>query len=238
VYTLKVVAGALAAGLWLWLRAPRAGLERRTMRLWIGSVALAALLGGRAGYVLGNAAYFAQHPALILRMDRAGGVHGGSAMLGALVVIGLWALVTRRSTAALLSLLTPAALCVAAGSWWGCAGAGCAWGREIVAAVDGVRWFAAMLPDVYHTVTLRYAVQPLGAAWALILALGALKLRKHAGLVLGLYWLGSAGLTLLRADPAPRWGAVRVDTALDLALAASITLLTLMKTKGTDCGTL
>lgn len=250
VYTLKVAAGALIAGLWLWQRAPRAGFDRRTMRFWICGVTLAALIGGRAGYALGTIAYFAQHPALLLRLDRVGGLHGGSAMIGALLVAGLWAAVARRSVSAIVSFLSPAVLFVAAGTWWGCVSAGCAWGRETLAATDGARWFTALLPDVYQTLTLRYAVQPAGAVWALVLALLAVALGKRGGLALGLYWLGSAGLTLLRADPVPKVGMpifdasifdastndIRLDTVLDFALAIGITLLTLIRMKGTHRG--
>lgn len=241
VYTLKVAAGSLIAGLWLWLRAPHAGFDRRTIRPWIWGVAVAALIGGRAGYVFGHAAYFAQHPVLSLRVDRVGGLYGGGAMLGALLVFGLWSAMAHRPVSMIVSFLSPAVLFVAAGAWWGCVNAGCAWGHEIVPALDGTRRFTALLPDVYQTVTLRYAVQPLGAGWALILALLAVALRKYGGLALALYWLGSAGLTLLRADPAPMLivpagGHLRLDTVLDLALATSIMLIMLIKTKGTHRG--
>jgi prolipoprotein diacylglyceryltransferase len=249
VYTLRVAAGALIAGLWLWGRAPRAGLDRRTMRFWICGAALAALIGGRVGYALGNVAYFAQQPALLIRLDRVGGLHGGSAMIGALLVIGLWSAVARRPVSFLVSFLSPAVLFVAAGAWWGCMDAGCAWGREALAA-DGVRWFTALLPDIYQTLTPRYAVQPLGAVWALLMAALGAALGKHGGLALALYWFGSAGLTLLRADLAPKISApifvaptfdalttgLRLDTVLDLLMAIAITLLTLMKSKGTYRG--
>lgn len=240
-YTLRVAAGALIAGLWLWQRAPHAGFDRRTMRFWICGVALAALIGGRVGYALGNTAYFTQHPALLMRLDRVGGLHGGSAMIGALLVVGLWAIVTRQPVSMIVGFLTPAVLFVAAGAWWGCTNTGCAWGRETLAMTDGTRWFTTLLPDIYQTVTLRYAVQPMGAVWALILALLAVVWGKQGGLALALYWLGSAGLTLLRADPAPTisvpsGGNIRLDTVLDLVLAIGITLLTLIKTKGTHRG--
>jgi hypothetical protein len=233
VYTLKVAAGTLIAGLWLWQHTPRVGFDRRTIRPWILGVALAALIAGRACYALGNAPYFAQHPGLLLRLDRVGGLHGGSAMIGALLVAGLWAAVKHHPVSAVVSFLSPAALFVAAGAWWGCVDAGCAWGYETLAAAGGGRWLTALLPDIYQIVTLRYAVQPMGAVWALLLALLAVILGKHGGLALALYWLGSAGLTLLRADPVPRWGDVRLDTVLDLALATGIMGLTLYKTKGT-----
>ena len=231
-YTLKVAAGTLVAGLWLWRRAPRAGFDRRAVRPWILGMALAALLTGRVGYALGNASYFAQHPALLLRLDRVGGLYGGSAMVGVLLVAGLWAAVKRHPVSALVSYLSPAVLFVAAGAWWGCVDVGCAWGRETLAAAGNARWLTALLPDIYQSVTPRYAVQPLGAVWALILALPATIFGKDGGLALALYWLGSAGLTLLRTDPVPRWGAVRLDTVLDLALAIGILVLMVHKAKG------
>lgn len=239
-YTLKVMAGALVGMVWLWQRAPGAGFDRRGMRFWVCGVALAALIAGRVGYTLGNLAYFAQYPTLIPRLDRVGGLHGGSAMIGALLVVGLWAIVTHRPASNIVSFLSPAVLFVAAGAWWGCVDAGCAWGRETL-AVDGTRWFTVLLPDIYRMVSPRYAVQPLGAVWALVLALLALVPGKHSGLALALYWFGSAGLTLLRADPVPKLMALtgshlRLDTVLDLVLAISITFLMLLKTKGTHRG--
>ncbi len=240
-YTLKVAAGALVGLVWLWQQAPRAGVDRRIMRFWVCGVALAALIAGRVGYALANTAYFAQHPALLLRLDRVGGLHGSSAMLGALLVIVLWSIVAHRPVSTLVNSLSPAVLFVAAGAWWGCMDAGCAWGREIVPLTDGARWFTALLPDIYQTVMLRYAVQPMGAVWALALALLAAALGKYGGLALALYWLGSAGLTLLRADPLPLLrspivGNLRLDTVLDLVLAISIALFMTLKTKGTHRG--
>ncbi|MBN2392999.1 MAG: prolipoprotein diacylglyceryl transferase [Anaerolineae bacterium] len=235
VYTLKVAAGAFIAGVWLWQRAPHAGFDRRMMRFWICGAALAALIAGRVGYVLGNTTYFAQHPVLLLRLDRVGGLHGSSAMIGALLVAGLWAVVKHYTVSAVVSFLSPAVLFTAVGAWWGCIDTGCAWGRETLAAVGGAQWLTALLPDIYQTVTLRYAVQPLGAVWALVMALLAVALGKHGGLALVLYWFGSAGLTLLRADPVPMIG-LRLDTVLDLILALLITILMLHKVKGTHRG--
>jgi len=241
VYTLRFTAGALVGLVWLWQRAPRVGLDRRTMRFWVCGVVLAALIAGRVGYALGNTAYFTQHPALLLRLDRVGGLHGGGAMIGTLIAVGLWSIVSHQPVSILVSFLSPAVLFVAAGAWWGCMDAGCAWGREIIPVTDGARWFTAPLPDVYQTMTPRYAVQPMGAVWALTLALLAAALGKHGGLALALYWFGSAGLTWLRADPvplliAPTAANLRLDTVLDLALAVSITLIMLLKTKGTRRG--
>jgi hypothetical protein len=149
-------------------------------------------------------------------------------MIGVLLVAGLWAAVKRHPMVAVVSFLSPAVLFVVAGAWWGCIDAGCAWGRETLAAAGGAQWLVALLPDIYQTMTLRYAVQAIGAVWALTLVLLAVALGKHGGLALALYWFGSAGLTLLRADPVPRWGTMRLDTGLDLALAIGIVLLMLI----------
>lgn len=234
-YTLRVAVGALAGALWLWRQAPRAEFDRRAMLPWLWGATLAALLGGRVGYVIGNTAYFTQNPALLLRLDRVGGLYGGSALLAVLFVTVVWARTAHRPLSAIVSFLSPAALLIAAGAWWGCADAGCAWGREL-AAPDGARWLTALLPDIYQTVTLRYAVQPIGAAWALLLAMLAALLRKRQGVALALYWLGAAGLTLLRADPMPTLGGARADTALDLALATGMMTLMLYNAKGTHHG--
>jgi hypothetical protein len=82
-------------------------------------------------------------------------------------------------------------------------------------------------PDIYHVVAPRYAVQGLGAVWALVMAILAVGWRPRSGVALALYFAGSAGLTFLRDDLVPRMGTLRSDFVLDLALAATLLLIPL-----------
>ena len=221
-YTLKISFGVLVALLVLWWHAPRYGIERYRLLKWMWMLAIVAILSGRLGYVLGNYAYFAQNPTVIFRPDRVGGLHSGSAMAGGLLFAWIWARAMALRFQTVLDFLAPAALCVAAGAWWGCVDVGCAWGWESPLALGWKHWFVAELPDIYRTVAPRYAVQTLGAIWALTLAVLAGGRREWGGVIFGVYLSGSAGLTFLRADTVPHLGPLRSDIVLDLTLAAVV----------------
>lgn len=220
-YTLRILIGTTAALLCLWLRAPAYGLSRRAAGGWLWGMALAALVSGRAGYVLGNLRYFSQQPHAILRP---GGMQGGAALLGSLLVALLWARGARRPFNALLAWLTPAILLIAAGAWWGCASVGCAWGRVVFFPSDQNPWYVTPSPDIYRNVLPRYAVQALGALCALLLAGGALLARARAAAALALYAAAAGALTFLRADPVPLIAGLRVDSLQDVGIAWAILL--------------
>lgn len=220
-YSLRLGGGVLVALLWLWWAAPRYGLHRVQSVGVVWAVLLGGLVGGRIGYAVGNPVYFAQHPWDLFRLARVGGLHGAGAWLGGLGAALCW---TRREPgrwSAVLAWLTPAALAVAAGAWWGCAAAGCAWGRTVPRPAALVPW-VSLSPDLYHDVTFRYAVQPVAALWALALIPFAVALKQQGGWAAVLYWVGAALLTGWRADPVPLLGGWRVDTWLDWGLALGL----------------
>jgi prolipoprotein diacylglyceryltransferase len=222
-YTLRVLSGALGGLLSLWQRAPAYGLSRRTTGGWLWGIALVALLCGRAGYVVGHHLYFNQQPQEILRLREVGGLHGGTALVGSLIVLLFWARVTRRTFNELLSWLAPAILLIAAGAWWGCGNAGCAWGRPTAMSLRS-SWFVTQAPDVYGTVLPRYAVQNLGALCAFLLAVVALLAQSNASAALALYELAAGALTFLRADDVPMIAGLRVDSLQDVGIAWVILL--------------
>lgn len=225
-YTLKVSCGVLVALLVLWWRAPRYKIERRRLFPWLWAVMALALLGGRAGYVVGHWAYFVRHPLAFFQLDQVGGLHGGSALAGGLIAAWLWARAGAWRLRTVLDFLSPAVLCVAASAWWGCLGVGCAWGREVLVAAGWQQWLVAELPDIYRTVVPRYAVQPIGAVWALTLAAFASVRRDWGAVALDAYVLGTAGLTFLRADVVPQLVHLRSDFVLDLVLFAVVVTAT------------
>lgn len=221
-YTRKIAAGVAMALLWLWVTAPRRGIPRRVLLVGVWAITLAALIGGRAGYILENQAYFRHHPSAIYDLHRTGGLHGHGAWIGGLLALAIWSRVAAQGWRDSGDFFAAPALLVAASAWGACAQAKCAWGRALWQAPPLVRWLIVDLPDQYHTIEPRYAVQYIGAAWAASLALVGLAMRKHERWLLPIYFAGAAALSLLRADPAPTWPILqpwRSDTLLSLLLA-------------------
>jgi prolipoprotein diacylglyceryltransferase len=224
-YTLWVGGGVLAGLFWLWIAGPRRRFTHSQLTALLWTVAGGALLVGRAGYVAANAAYFTQHPLDAAQPWSVGGLHEIGTWLGGLAAASIWAFRAKQPWMAVLTLLAPSALLIAAGGGWGCAAAGCAWGREALSVPENQRWFISNGPDLYHTVMPRYPVQAAGAIWALALASAAMLVRRCGLLAVGLYLAGMAVLTFWRGDPVPMLGSYRLDTFLYLSLALSLWFL-------------
>ncbi|MBN2002757.1 MAG: prolipoprotein diacylglyceryl transferase [Anaerolineae bacterium] len=222
-YTLRVTLGVALGMALLWRRGTRPGSDIPTQELlaWVWVIGFAAWACGRLGYVIGQP-YFAQQPWGILRFRTAAGLHGSSALAGGVLMVAVWAGIKSRRFSDLLALWTPTALGIAMCAWWGCREVGCAWGNPATANSFWRSWLGVSAPDLYHIRLVRYPVQTLGAAWALVLLLLALGLKEKGGLALALYCVGSAMLTLQRGDPVPLFNEVRVDMLLDITLAAMI----------------
>lgn len=218
-YTLRISCAALAGLLWVWMMAPRRGYPRAQLLGALWAITGGALLVGRGGYALTNAAYFAQRPLDFFRWRQVGGLAGLAAWLGGLIAAWLW--IHWRGGGEweeLLRLLAPAVLLVTAGVWWGCAAAGCAWGREALSAPAWLQWAIVEAPDLYQTSAPRYAVQLAGASGALCGAGLALLLNHYSAAWLALYMGGAALLTSFQANPVSLVGQYRLDFLLALAL--------------------
>ncbi len=218
-YTLGVLRGTLVGLLWLECTASWYKISRREVPGILWSVLAGAIVLGRLGYVCGQSTYFLAHPGAIFTPEQVGGLHGGSAWLGGLAGAWLWRRYHPGALLPMLSWLTPAALAVTAGAWWGCWDVGCAWGREVSVVSTFPAWMLIRAPDLYHTVALRMAVQPAGMVLALVLLLPAIALRRRGAWVWPFYWLIEAGLTVFRDDPVSLLGPGRIDLWLDLGLA-------------------
>ena len=219
-YTLRSSFAVLAGLCWVWLMAPRHGYRRNQLIGALWATAGGAFLGGRIGYALLNLDYFVSHPWEIFLWRAVGGLTGSAAWVGALVGVWLWSRGPGANCFQLLRLLAPAALLITAGTWWGCAAAGCAWGLEASTAPAWLSWAVVEAPDLYQTSAPRYAVQLLGAGWALF-GVGLTLLWNHySAFWLALYMAGAALLTYLQANPMPSVGRYRLDflTALLLML--------------------
>ncbi|HXK41609.1 MAG TPA: prolipoprotein diacylglyceryl transferase [Anaerolineae bacterium] len=225
-YTLRVLAGLLAGVMTVWILGWRQHLEPRRLTALVWVVLLGALLGGRASYVAQHAAYFAQHPVEAGLLWRVGGLDGPGAWAGGLAAATLWSWRARFPLWQTWSLLAPLGLLLAAGEWWGCGDVGCAWGREVTTTVPlWQRWLVHETPDLYHTFAPRYAVPWLAAGVAALVGGLAALWPRHAIGAVALYLAGMAALTLLRADPAPLVGNLRLDTGAYALLALTCGLI-------------
>ncbi len=221
-YTLRVLGGLLPGVLWVWIAGSRQGISpgRLSLLLWV--VLTGTIIGGRCGYVAQHFEYFAQHPGDSGMLWRVGGIDGPSAWIGGLAATVLWGWHAHYPVRRIAGLLTPFALLLCAGAWWGCSGTGCVWGHEVTSMVPAwQRWLVREAPDIYRTFAPRYAVADMAAAVALGLGGVGTVWRAHNAGIAALYLAGMAGLTLLRADPAPLAGNMRLDTILYGVLALS-----------------
>jgi prolipoprotein diacylglyceryltransferase len=205
-----------------------------------------ALVGGRAGFVVANWPYFQAQPAESLQVSL-GGLSWPGALAGALAALGLYAGITAQSLGVLADDLLPLAATLTVSAWLGCWLDGCAYGP--LANV----WWGLPARDEWGRLALRWPTQLLGA----LLALGwfwLLELRivygrgiradasshppsrtTKAGRMATWGLLGfsvqMAALSFLRADPAPHWQALRLDTWAALAFTglAGLALIVMAK---------
>ena len=220
-YSLSLALGAaLGLGLSAWgAFQPRESWESSLQsRLDAGLALLAGcLVGARLAYILVHWEYFRQQPWEGLQFSR-GGLAWPGALAGGLLALALFAALTRRPFGALADALLPLPALLAAGAWMGCWLDGCAYGLALPRA-GGLP-----APDEYSLIALRFPVQPLGALASLgiLWALDRLSTEKKARLLRiggmkALLWLSALSLTLLalsflRADPAPRWLNLRLES--------------------------
>lgn len=195
---------------------------------------LGGVIGGRAGYVLAQREYFTYHPKEVWQVWQ-GGLSWHGAFLGGVVALLTWhtlrAWLTprppdgspRRLPPPLLALTDALAPGLALGSvfgWIGCFLAGVGHG---VVSYGSLTYD---LPDLYGVYARRFATQPLGAAWSLLvfvllLLLGRRSWRGFSTFVyLFLAFGGDLLLGFTRADETLCWGAWRAGQAVDAVLAA------------------
>jgi len=198
-------------------------VSRQQSGQWLDSALFAlacSLLGARLGYVGLNANYFSSHPGEILQiwlggLNDAGALAGG--VLGGFIAARIRRFPVGRLVDQLYSLLPP----LAVGAWLGCWLSGTAYGLQLPAG----SWWAVPAQDEGGLVTGRLPVQMV-AAIALLIFYWLLEqltpMPRPAGWLFSLAasWLALVNLvaSLLRADPAPRWGELRADSWLNLIL--------------------
>lgn len=216
-YTVAMGLGVLAA----------VSLTRRLARSdapekWMDGLVImliAALVGGRMGFVWARTDYFGQAPAEAWQIWQ-GGLSYHAALLVGLVTLWAWTLYQKRPFSDYAALFAPALALLSAFGWAACWLEGCAYGRETV-----IGWLAADLPDEFGVFALRYQTQLVGATLALLVLGLVLWLRRRwpPG---ACFWFAVSALSLshlaaglLRGDPMPQLGPLRLDVVADGLLA-------------------
>jgi len=219
VYTYTVVlALGIVAGTWVAYRAARGRLATPAHVLDAGFWGLlGAILGGRAGYVLANWAYFSEHVDKAIDL-RGGGLSWHGALIGASAAAAIWVAVRGRlglpapDWRDLFDAAAPGLAVGGAFGWLACLLTGAAYGAEAAGIAAPLSWLTADLPDIYGIDRIRFLTQPLMAAWCLLLAGGLWAVREKLprgvafGLYLLLYALADFVMTFLRGDGTWRLG--------------------------------
>jgi phosphatidylglycerol:prolipoprotein diacylglycerol transferase len=196
-------------------------VSRQRSGQWLDAgllVLFGALLGARLGFVLVHLPYYTAHPGEILALT-AGGLSGAGAMIGWVAALLLAALIYRapvlRLADWLYPLIPPLAVTAYLGAWL----AGTAYGPQLAPGT----WWGIPAPDESGWMALRWPLQP-AAALALMVFYSLMErlvpLPRPSGWLFSLAaaWFIVVDLvvSLLRTDPLPTWGLVRLVTLADL----------------------
>jgi phosphatidylglycerol:prolipoprotein diacylglycerol transferase len=216
-YTYSLALGILL-GAWVTYQFARTRLSHPAMVLDAGFWGLlGGILGGRAGYVLANWAYFCGHVDKALDLKN-GGLSWHGALLGGGLVVSVWLVVRKRLGHPVpdwRDLLDAAAPGLAVGSalgWLGCLLTGAGYGAEAAGHAPPLSWLTAYLPDIYGVEDVRFLTQPLMIAWSILLAISLWALRRWMprgaafAHYLLLYALGDLLISFLRGDGTWRLG--------------------------------
>ncbi len=192
------------------------------------------VIGGRVGYVLAQQEYFAYHPEEVWRVWQ-GGLSWHGAFLGGVLALAAWNVLRTWLTPrprdespkqkpppllALTDALAPGLALGMAFGWIGCLLSGV--GHGVVSYGP----LTYDLPDLYGVYARRFATQPVGAVWSLIVfALLLLTGRRsqrgfNTSVYLFLAFGGDLLLSFTRADETLHWGVWRAGQVVDAVLAA------------------
>jgi phosphatidylglycerol:prolipoprotein diacylglycerol transferase len=224
--------GALISLLWLGLQ-PTQRESDQTVRIDAGLVALlAGLVGARIGYVATHWSYFGQRPEEALYFWQ-GGLSWAAGAFGALVGLGVYILLSRRSFWRLVDALAIPAAIIASAAWLGCLIDRCAYGFRTASGL-----LTPPAPDMIGNIAPRWPTQALGGLLSLIVVgilywLSHLDLRPGllAALSLSLVALIALTLSFTRGDPMPAFAGIRLD-GLGSAAILSLGLIALVVNLG------
>lgn len=192
-------------------------------------VLLAGLIIGlvmaRALHVLLNWAYFAGHTTEITQLS-AGGLNWHGAVIGACVGMAIMARFRRQvNMPLLLDALALVLPLMAFLSWWGCGAAHCSYGAEVQRLADYPAWMVWEERDIFNMIAPRYATQPLGMAFALMLFIIMMVIAWRGWFTGRRFWVslallavGMFALGFLRGDHAEVIAGLRADQWLDAVM--------------------
>lgn len=197
---------------------------------WVDGLLLtltAALIAGRAGFVISEWAYYASHRRDIWRIAQ-GGLNGYTALLAGMAILWIWCRWQKRPFLPLADHLAPMLLLGAALTWFAHWLHGSAYGSETT-----LGWLATDLPDTFGIFAVRYRTQLIGALLALLglpLLNVARRLPTGSRFWLAICWLHLSRLPAdaLRGDPTTLWFGLRYHLIADGLLAATALLAILL----------
>lgn len=185
---------------------------------------LGSLLGGRVAYIAAHWSYFQNHRGEMAQIYL-GGIAWPGALAGGVLAVVIYSTIVHQPSGQLLDALLPLLGLVAISAWLGCWLDGCAYGQVSQA------WWALPARNEWGVMARRVPVQLLGALlilailgladrirWRLLIP-GQLALLVLSGLTAILFWL-----SFLRADSAPSWKVMHLESWAALALAISFLL--------------
>lgn len=236
-YPITLTIGVLVGLLWLGLNdVPVKPADRQPgsrlppiARVDAGLVALGTgLVGARLGFVLAHGEFFLEHPEEALQFWQGGLSWVGSA-LGALMGVGLYAVVSRRPFWSLADALALPAVLLAASAWTGCLIDACVYGRRA-----DLGPLTPPGPDALGLRASRWPTQAMGAVFSLVAFLGLYRLtarRLHTGVLaclsLSLIAASNLALSFTRGDPTNMAAGMRLD-ALASGGILSLALISLV----------
>jgi phosphatidylglycerol:prolipoprotein diacylglycerol transferase len=196
----------------------------------IVDVCIAGLIGGviaaRAVHVVLNRVYFQDNRDEITRLA-AGGLDWHGAVIGGLLamwIVARWRGVKLNPLLDSLALVLPL---IGFFAWWGCIAAYCGFGAEVDNLSNYPAWLVWERKDIFGTLVPRYATQPLGMAFSLILLAIMRGVHWQKWFENSRFWLSltvfAAGMFILgetRGDFAETLGGLREDQWLDLFMIA------------------
>jgi prolipoprotein diacylglyceryltransferase len=194
---------------WIALRAHQKSV---LLHLETGIAAICGgIIGGRAGYVLVNWAYFSQHPLDIVQLFL-GGLSWPGVALGATLGLWLFARLWRIAFLETLDIVLPLAGTLAVSAWLA------VWLEGSVYGVETSSWLALYAKDEWGQVGRRLPVQILGTCLPLAILWWVDRqpnLQLPAGKPAIIFGAGFSVMMLvisfLRGDPAPTWQGIHLD---------------------------
>lgn len=212
---------AIGSSVGLWRIAKQSEEKHRRFYLDVGLwVLLAALIGARIAYTVGQWAYFRRNVIEIFELYR-GGLSWPGALAGGVLALFVLARKRKMPAGVLADVLLPLGASLAVSAWMG------SWLTGYAYGIESSSWWTLPAVDEWGVVSERWPVQLVGALLTLSLFWLVEKKRRSfrlPGQAACIYMIGVSvvmfALTYLRADPMPVWNGLRWDAWAAILFAA------------------